>query len=84
MSMDDEESGCNHVFIGQAEHTIVRMPSTCGQGPYARIVSLMPHPDQTILSTTYHQSRIPPNEQVYSLKFDYNFLAIPESNGPVL
>ncbi|GJJ07068.1 hypothetical protein Clacol_001267 [Clathrus columnatus] len=83
-SMDDEESGCGHVFIGQAEHTIVKMPKTCGLGPYARVVSLDVHPNQTVLSGTYHQANIPPNEKVYALTFDYNFAAIPESNGPVL
>lgn len=81
--MDDEDSGCSHVFIGQAEHTIVRLPTTCGLGPYARVVSLDVHPDQGVLST-YHQSQLPANEKVYSLTFDYNFLTIPAENGPVL
>ncbi|KAI5116231.1 hypothetical protein M0805_001223 [Coniferiporia weirii] len=81
--LDDEDSGCSHVFIGQAEHTIVRMPSSCGLGPYARIASLTVHPDQDVLPAE-HKARKRSTEKVYSLKFDYEFLAIPEDNGPVL
>ena len=67
-SMDS--SGCAHVFIGNAEHTIVQMPSSCGLGPYARVASLTPHTNQSILST-FHQAQKPANELVYSLSFDY-------------
>ncbi|EIN13861.1 hypothetical protein PUNSTDRAFT_140302 [Punctularia strigosozonata HHB-11173 SS5] len=81
--MDDEDSGCGHVFLGHAEHTIVRMPKSCGLGPYARVISLEVHPDQGILPAE-HKNKKRSTELVYSLKFDYNFLAIPESNGPVL
>jgi hypothetical protein len=81
--MDDEESGCGHVFIGQAENTIVRMPKSCGLGPYARIVSLAIHNDQNTLPLK-DQEQKPDTEPVYLLKFDYDFLSIPESNGPVL
>ncbi|KAF5329772.1 hypothetical protein D9619_009132 [Psilocybe cf. subviscida] len=80
-SIDDTDSGCGHVFIGKAIHTIVRMPKTCGLGPYARVVSLEPHPDQTVVPP-YHASQ--QKSLVYSLSFDYNFAAIPEENGPVL
>ena len=67
-SMDN--SGCAHVFIGSAEHTIVQMPSSCGLGPYARVASLTPHTNQSILST-FHQAQKPANGLVYSLSFDY-------------
>ena len=59
------------------------MPKSCGLGPYARIASLEIHLDQDILPTK-HKARKRSTENVYSLKFDYNFLAIPQSNGPVL
>ncbi|KAF8963452.1 hypothetical protein BDZ97DRAFT_1904916 [Flammula alnicola] len=81
--MDDEDSGCGHIFIGQTEHTIIRMPKSCGLGPYARVVSLTEHPDQNALPQE-HQTRKRSTEKVYSLSFDYNFLAVPEENGPVL
>ena len=63
-------SGCAHVFIGSAEHTIVQMPSSCGLGPYARVASLTSHTNQSILSAS-HQAKKPANELVYSLSFDY-------------
>lgn len=58
------------------------MPTSCGRGPYARIVSLEPHPDQSALPKE-HFSRKPPSEVLYLLHFDYNFAAIPASNGPI-
>ncbi|KAJ7807344.1 hypothetical protein B0H14DRAFT_3091266 [Mycena olivaceomarginata] len=82
-ALDGDDSGCGHVFIGQAEHTVVRLPKTCGLGPYARIVSLAPHEDQTVLPSHLRRA-LPDNELVYSLKFDYNFAAIPDANGPIL
>ncbi|KAJ7467040.1 hypothetical protein FB451DRAFT_1340516 [Mycena latifolia] len=82
-SMDSDDSGCGHVFIGQATHTIIRLPTTCGLGPYARVVSLAPHEDQSVLPT-HIRRQLPDNELVYSLKSDYNFAAIPDDNGPIL
>lgn len=81
--MEDDDSGCAHVFTGQAMNTIVRMPKSCGLGPYARVATLEEHPDQHILSPE-HQIRKRSTEKVYSLTFDYNFLAVPAENGPVL
>ncbi|KAJ6579226.1 hypothetical protein DFH09DRAFT_1447553 [Mycena vulgaris] len=75
-------SECSHVMIGGAENTIVKMPQNCGRGPYARIASLAPHPNQDILSS-FRQSKKPADEPVYLLKFDYNFAVIPEANGPI-
>ncbi|KAF5346427.1 hypothetical protein D9758_012782 [Tetrapyrgos nigripes] len=54
---------CQHVFIGGAEHTIAKLPTSCGLGP--------------------HTARKPATESLYQLSFDYNFAAIPASNGPV-
>ncbi|KAJ7488142.1 hypothetical protein FB451DRAFT_1226548 [Mycena latifolia] len=81
-SKDLSSSECSHVMIDGAQHTIVKMPQNCGRGPYARVASLTLHPNQNILSS-YHQSKKPTDEPVYLLKFDYNFAAIPEANGPV-
>ncbi|KAF9480694.1 hypothetical protein BDN70DRAFT_992496 [Pholiota conissans] len=80
--MNESGTGCGHVFIGQAQHTIVKMPSSCGKGPYARVVGLDVHSDQNALPAM-HNSLKPASESVHLLNFDYNFLAIPESNGPV-
>ncbi|KAF8214839.1 hypothetical protein K438DRAFT_1955885 [Mycena galopus ATCC 62051] len=80
--MDDEDCGCAHVFIGQAADTIVKLPTTCGLGPYARVVSLEVHPDQTALSAR-HAARKRTIDPFYSLSFDYAFTDISEDNGPV-
>lgn len=80
--MDDPDSDCAHTFIGGAEHTIISLPNSCGLGPFARIVTLKPHTDQSVLPL-HHSSKKPQNEQVYALHFDYDFSVIPESNGPI-
>lgn len=56
------------------------MPSSCGLGPYARVVSLEPH--QGALPVE-HQAALPPNEKVYLFSFDYRFNVIPDENGPI-
>ncbi|KAK7014298.1 chitin-binding type-1 domain-containing protein [Favolaschia claudopus] len=81
-SMDSEDSGCAHVFMGTAENTVVRMPKACGLGPYARVVSLAAHEDQSVLPIHIRRN-LPDNELVYLLNFDYNFAAIPDENGPI-
>ncbi|KAK7056119.1 chitin-binding type-1 domain-containing protein [Favolaschia claudopus] len=74
--LDGDDSGCGHVFITQAEHTIVRMPTTCAVADHtARVVSLVPHDDQDALPSHLRRA-LPENELVYSLKFDYNFAAM--------
>ena len=73
--MNDSSSGCGHVFIGQAEHTIVKMPRTCGKVPYARVVGLDMHSNQDILPPK-HNAKKPASELVYLLNFDYDFVAI--------
>ncbi|KAF8144675.1 hypothetical protein K438DRAFT_1992598 [Mycena galopus ATCC 62051] len=51
--MDDEDCGCAHVFIGQAADTVVKLPTTCGLGPYALVVSLESCPNfQSSLDTS--------------------------------
>ncbi|PPR00468.1 hypothetical protein CVT24_004529 [Panaeolus cyanescens] len=74
--------GCQHVFVDGAEHTIVELPKSCGLGPYARVISIEPHPDQNILNQ-FHSKVKPASESVMLLSFDYNFAAIPSSNGPI-
>ncbi|KAJ7772314.1 glycosyl hydrolases family 18-domain-containing protein, partial [Mycena metata] len=70
---------CQHVFIGGAANTIVKLPLSCGLGPYARVVSMNPHANQSVLA----RYRRTASGTVYSLSFDYNFAAIPAENGPV-
>ncbi|KAJ7222199.1 hypothetical protein GGX14DRAFT_301962, partial [Mycena pura] len=70
---------CQHVFIGGAANTIVKLPLSCGLGPYARVVSMDPHTNQSVLA----RYRRTASGTVFSLSFDYNFAAIPAENGPV-
>jgi len=81
LPIDHEDSGCGHVFIDGAKDTIIRMPKSCGLGPYARVVSLELHHNQSSLDAR-HAKRA--QSDVYLLHFDYNFAAVPSSNGPVL
>ncbi|KAF7378493.1 hypothetical protein MSAN_00276700 [Mycena sanguinolenta] len=74
-----DSDACQHVFIGGAANTIVKLPLSCGLGPYARVVSLEPHANQSVLA----KYRRTASGTVYSLSFDYNFAAIPAENGPV-
>ncbi|CAK5268570.1 unnamed protein product [Mycena citricolor] len=83
-AMDGDDSGCGHVFIGEAQHTVVRMPKSCGLGPYARVVSLAPHENQAVLAAARLKRALPENELVYQFSFDYNFAAVPAANGPIL
>ncbi|KAJ7642191.1 hypothetical protein FB45DRAFT_1054475 [Roridomyces roridus] len=77
-------SSCAHVMIGGAANTIVRMPSTCGPGPYARIASLNVHPNPSTLGLSAAQmAQKPTNEPVFLLTFDFDFTAIPEANEPI-
>ncbi len=76
-------SGCAHIFIGGAENTIVQMPKSCGLGPYARVVQLTPHANQSILyAYGDHQKRKLADEPVFELHFDYgtSFMADPARN----
>ncbi|KAJ7762137.1 hypothetical protein B0H16DRAFT_1455758 [Mycena metata] len=79
--MAEEDCGCGHVFIGGAADTIVKLPSSCGLGPYARVVSLEVHPDQTALSGKRAGKRSA--DPVYSLAFDYAFTDISVDKGPI-
>lgn len=67
---------------GGAENTIVELPKSCGLGPYARVINLDVHSNQSVLSNSHSRAK-PASEKVYLLSFDYNFAAIPASNGPI-
>ncbi|KAJ6460467.1 hypothetical protein C8R47DRAFT_994030, partial [Mycena vitilis] len=77
----DENCGCAHVFIGGAADTVVKLPPSCGQGPYARLVSLEVNHDQTLLPERHLRQRSA--GPVYSLAFDYAFTEISVDKGPI-
>ncbi|KAJ7826386.1 hypothetical protein B0H14DRAFT_2817404 [Mycena olivaceomarginata] len=76
------DSACNHVHIDGAANTVIELPKSCGAGPYARIVSLEVHANQSVLPAE-HSALKPISESVFLLHFDYNFMNIPASNGPI-
>ncbi|KAK0560437.1 hypothetical protein OC861_006279 [Tilletia horrida] len=80
--MNHTHSGCSHVMTGGAQHTIIRLPKTCAKGNWARIDFLDEHHDHTVLPQS-HMAKVPAGEKVYRMRFDYNFAAVPASNGPV-
>ncbi|KAJ6518939.1 hypothetical protein C8R45DRAFT_918040 [Mycena sanguinolenta] len=68
-----------------AENTIVKMPASCGAGPYARVASPNIHPTPSALGLSAEQlAQKPANEAVYVLSFDYGVrfvqLYLPWSN----
>jgi hypothetical protein len=69
-------------YSDDAANTVIELPKSCGAGPYARIVSLEVHANQSVLPAE-HSALKPISESVFLLHFDYNFLNIPASNGPI-
>ncbi|KAF8875442.1 hypothetical protein BD779DRAFT_1563538 [Infundibulicybe gibba] len=67
-SRGDTDETCNHVFIRSAADTIVKMPATCGPGPYARVVSLTPKVGKRMMRTKRGETAT-----VYDFTFDYRF-----------
>lgn len=76
---------CEKVFYKGAEDTVIKLPDHVGEGPYARVVSLMPAPSDYGLP--HHHVRARSMEQnendVYKLTFDYNFHLIKRDDGPI-
>ncbi|KAI0661168.1 hypothetical protein C8Q70DRAFT_1130587 [Cubamyces menziesii] len=44
----EPDKGCDHVFMGGAEGTVVRLPNGCGPMPFAVITRVWNHEDQSI------------------------------------
>ncbi|KAJ8519011.1 hypothetical protein ONZ45_g4007 [Pleurotus djamor] len=74
-----DDTGCDHVFSYHGpEDKLVRLPESCGHGPFARIASAKVAEDQTIPGHVDHKiSRrdgVPP--VVHILSIDTNFAAV--------
>jgi hypothetical protein len=84
-SNDMSAKGCGHLFEGGAQHTIIRLPESCGKGPFARVSRVSLSNDQSIpdksLDASLRKNGSTP--QVHALDFDYNFKDIPSANGKV-
>ncbi|KAL0948981.1 hypothetical protein HGRIS_009081 [Hohenbuehelia grisea] len=78
---DADSAGCSHLFDhGGPVDKIVRLPESCGAGPFARIANTQIATDQSIPAHAEpHITRrdgIPP--QVHTLQVDTNYAAINE------
>ncbi|KAF8313670.1 hypothetical protein DL93DRAFT_2081003 [Clavulina sp. PMI_390] len=62
---------CDHVLAGTPIHKIVRLPDSCGSGPFAHVASW------TQVNST------DPSVDLHTLSFDYAFTDIPAGNSTV-
>ncbi|KAJ8507727.1 hypothetical protein ONZ45_g9934 [Pleurotus djamor] len=73
---DDEASGCHNVFDHAGPvNKIVRLPESCGHGPFARIADMRTADDQTLPSHTQSkiQRRDGSSPLVHKMTIDGNF-----------
>ncbi|KAJ8517433.1 hypothetical protein ONZ45_g5373 [Pleurotus djamor] len=84
---DISDSKCSHVFSDNGpEDKIIRLPESCGSGPFARVVKATVAEDQSVPS--HFESKIAKRDgtapQVYTFAIDTNFAAAdPTKHGKV-
>ncbi|KAK4108057.1 glycoside hydrolase family 18 protein [Canariomyces notabilis] len=73
----EKDHNCDRLFLGGAKDTVVDMPSHCGPGKYALVVSVEPmhdaHEDDVLARAPHLKRRVPPSSRVFNLTFDYGF-----------
>ncbi|KAI8276438.1 hypothetical protein K4K59_009788 [Colletotrichum sp. SAR11_240] len=77
---------CEAVWNGGAEDTIIRLPDHVGEGPFARVISMMPVGNDYQLPKHHLQHRSLDgihHNPVYEVKVDYNFHLARQDRGPV-
>ncbi|KAK1841138.1 Killer toxin subunits alpha/beta 1 [Colletotrichum chrysophilum] len=77
---------CEAVWSGGAEDTIIRLPDHVGEGPFARVISMMPVGNDYQLPKHHLQHRSLDgihDNPVYEVKVDYNFHLARQDRGPV-
>jgi hypothetical protein len=82
----DPKAGCDSLFKGGAEDTIVRLPNSCGAGPFARVTKAWVHEDQSVPSSVAKKMKravADPKHPVRGLALTYDFDGISDKNGPV-
>ncbi|KAJ8502672.1 hypothetical protein ONZ45_g11540 [Pleurotus djamor] len=65
-----DETACGHLFEHGPEHKVVRLPESCGAGPFARIASASVADDQSIPGHVQLTRRDGVEPQVHVLKVD--------------
>ncbi|KAG8835103.1 hypothetical protein FRC17_005224 [Serendipita sp. 399] len=76
----DRSKGCDQLFEGGEENTIVLLPETCAGGPFARVVKSWV-PENQSLPARLAKRQI--DQPVRALTLDFDFSQIPVSNGRV-
>ncbi|KAL0945993.1 hypothetical protein HGRIS_012271 [Hohenbuehelia grisea] len=74
-----DPNGCNHLTDkGGPKDKIVRLPENCGKGPFARVVDLWVHDDQSVPPNVEAQlsRRHDSAPAVHGIRLDTNFSAI--------
>ncbi|KAJ6587509.1 hypothetical protein DFH09DRAFT_229978 [Mycena vulgaris] len=78
--MDDiDTSKCHHLHQGHgAVDTIVRLPESCGKGPFARVANIGVHPDQSIPASLAPRivRRDGSQPQVQAITLDTDYAAV--------
>lgn len=81
----DGSPKCGKVFYQGAKDTIITLLEHVGEGPYARVVTMTPAPDEYELQ--HHHMPARSTEQnyntVYKLTFDYDIHLINRDDGPI-
>ncbi|KIM27844.1 hypothetical protein M408DRAFT_329777 [Serendipita vermifera MAFF 305830] len=82
------DAGCERLFEGGADNTIVRLPEECAGAPFARVINVTSSTNQTLtrkvsklMAASSRRRSTPP--EVLTITIDYNFHLIPESRGTV-
>ncbi|KAF7439850.1 hypothetical protein PC9H_000187 [Pleurotus ostreatus] len=81
--MNEDEEACGHLFAhGGPQDKVVRLPESCGAGPFARIAHLSTAEDQSIPAHVSPKivRRDGATPQVISLGVDANWLSIDTEN----
>ncbi|KAL5040855.1 hypothetical protein BDW71DRAFT_212703 [Aspergillus fruticulosus] len=76
---------CEKIFHKGAEDTIIKLPDHVGEGPFARVVSMERAPESYQLPHHHIRARALENNDndVFKLRFDYNFHLIKRDDGPI-
>ncbi|TFY62936.1 hypothetical protein EVG20_g6519 [Dentipellis fragilis] len=82
MNADSQSAGCDHVMQNGAEHTLVRMPKSCGKMPFARVARMWVPTDQSIPAATKRMlwRRDGTTPTVHAMTIDTDFGAANDSS----
>jgi hypothetical protein len=77
---ESEDAGCNAIHEGGAEDTVVRLPDSCGGGPFARLARIWESPDQNVpdeVRQKFRKRAAAAPGTVKNAAIDFNLAAVP-------